>query len=144
MKKAADEVRQRPEKRMSADGSVAASAAGAGTAVGTAAAAGAGEGDLRSDDEAHGAGVESSAADGVPQFLHAAEGVAVLLDNEIGFVGIIEGKADAGTAAAAGGEVHADAGLGLVSEESVELFASVFSKRKHRVLHKEREVRSPL
>ena len=131
MKKAADEVRQRPVMRMSADGSVAASAAGAGAAVGTAAAASAGEGDLRSDDEAHGAGVESSAADGVPQFLHSAEGVAVLLDNEIVFLGIVESEADAGTAAAAGGEVHADGFFFLIGKEGVEFSAGAFSKYEH-------------
>ena len=116
---------------MSAEGLVAAAAAGAGAAVRAAAAASAGEGDLRSDDEAHGAGVESGAADGVPQFLHAAEGVAVLFNDEIVFLGIVEGEADAGAAAAAGGEVHADGFFLLVSEEGVEFSAGAFSEYEH-------------
>ena len=121
---------------MSADGLVAASAAGAGAAVGTAAAASAGEGDFRSDEEAHGAGVDGSAADGGPQFLHAAEGVAVLFDNEIVFLGVVESEADAGAAAAAGGEVHADGFFLLIGEEGVEFSAGAFSEYEHGCLRK--------
>lgn len=118
-----------------ANGLVAAATAGAGTAAGTAAAASAGERLSGSDEEAHGAGVNSGAfADGFPQFLHAAESVAVLLHGEVQFVGVVQREADAGTAAAAGSEIHTDSRLGLVCEEGVEFGKSVFSKNKHEIL----------
>jgi len=118
-----------------ADGLVAAATAGAGAAAGAAATASARERLGGGDEEAHGAGVNSGAfADGFPQFLHTAESVAILLHGEVQFVRIVQRETDAGTAAAAGSEIHTDSRLGLVCEEGVEFGKSVFSKNKHEIL----------
>ena len=109
-------------------------AAAAGTAAGTAAAATAGQGLGGSDEEAHGAGVHGGAfADGGPEFLHDAEGVAVLFNDEVLFAGFVESEADAGAAASARGEIKTDTGLFLVGKEGVEFSTSAISKGKHGV-----------
>lgn len=114
-------------------GSVVASAAtGAGTAAGAAAAsAHVGQGNLGRDKKAHGTGVDFGSADRGPQFLRGTEGVAVLLGDEIPFVGFVESQADAGAAASAGGEIQTNGRFFLVSEEGVKFGASAFGESKH-------------
>ena len=126
---------------------MAATAAGAGAAVGATATAGAGEGNSRSDHEAHGAGINGDAfANGLPELLHAAEGVAILFHHEVFFIGIVDGKADAGAAATAGGEIHADGFLFIFSKVGIKGRTGIFSKNEHGFLHrivKKGEARPP-
>ena len=114
-----------------ADGLVAAATAGAGAAAGAAATASARERLGGGYEKAHGAGVNSGAANAFPQFFHSAEGIAILLNNEVLLVGFIEREADAGAAAAARGEIQTDSRFFLVGKKSVEFDTGIFSKNKH-------------
>ena len=116
---------------------MAATAAGTGAAMGATATAGAGEGNSRSDHEAHRAGINGDAfANGLPELLHTAEGVAILFHHEVLFIGVVDGEADAGAAATAGGEVHADGFFLVFSEMGIEGRTGVFGKNEHGILHR--------
>ena len=111
--------------------SVAAAAAGAGAAAGTAASsAHVGQGLFGRDDKAHGAGVNRGSTYGGPQLLGRAEGVTVLLGDEVLFVGFVESKTYTGAAAAAGSKVQADGGFFLVGEKGVKFGAGAFGESK--------------
>lgn len=111
---------------------VATAATGAGTAAGAAAAAAhVGQRYFGSDEEAHGAGVNRSSTNGGPQFLRCAEGITVLLGDEVLFIGLVKGEADAGAAASAGGEIQTNGRFFLVGKEGVEFGAGAFGESEH-------------
>ena len=111
---------------------VASAATGAGTAAGAAAsAAHAGQGNFGGDEEAHGARVNRGSTNSSPQFLRCAEGVTVLLGDEVLFVGFIKGEADAGAAASAGGEIQTNGRFFLVGKEGVKFGAGAFGESEH-------------
>lgn len=107
-------------------------ATGTGTAAGAAASSPhVGQWNFGSDEEAHGACVNSGSTDGGPQFLRRTEGVTVLLGDEILFIGFVKRKAYAGTAASAGGEIQTNGRFFLVGEEGVKFSAGAFGESKH-------------
>ena len=115
-------LRRRPRS-----GLVATAGAAAAAAAGRAAAAvsAAGQGNFGFDHEAHVGQRDADGADLFGQLLVDAEGKAVVLGRFVVFAGFVEGEGEAGAAASAGSEIHADGGLFLTCKIGFKLLASV-------------------
>ena len=105
----------------------------AGAAAGTAAAAA--ERQFRLDEEAHIAHVDLDAADALKKRAFEAESETVDVKGLVVFSRLIQSQCETRAASAAGGQVGADAGLGLIREESLELGTSRVGKMDHSCLH---------
>lgn len=97
--------------------------------------ASAAEGQLRFDDEAHIAYIDSDTADTFQKGRFEAEREPVDIKRLVVFSRLIQSQCKTRTASATGGEVDTDAGLGPVSEEGLELGTSRFGKMDHCILH---------
>ena len=105
----------------------------AGAAAGTAAAAA--KGQFRLDEEAHVAHVDLHAADTFEQGRFEAESETVDIEGLVVFGRLIQSQCETRAASAAGGQIDADAGLGLIGEESLKLSTSRVGKMDHGILH---------
>ena len=105
----------------------------AGAAAGTAAAAA--ERQFRLDEEAHIAHVDFDTTDALEQSVFDAESETVDFKGLVVFSRLIQSQCETRTASAAGGQIDADAGLGLIGEESLELGTSRVGKMDHSILH---------
>ena len=105
----------------------------AGAAAGTAAAAA--ERQFRLDEEAHIAHVDLNAADALKKRAFEAESETVDVKGLIVFSRLIQSQCKTRTASAAGGQIDADARLGLIGEESLKLGTSRVRKMDHSILH---------
>lgn len=105
----------------------------AGAAAGAAGAAA--EGKLRFDGEAHVAHVDLHTADTFEQGRFEAESETVDIEGLVVFGRLIQSQCETRAASAAGGQIDADAGLGLIGEESLELGTSRVGKMDHSILH---------
>ena len=105
----------------------------AGAAAGTAAAAA--ERQFRLDEEAHIAHVDLDAADALKKRAFEAESETVDFKGLVVFSRLIQSQCETRAASAAGGQIDADAGLGLIGEESLELGTSRVGKMDHSILH---------
>ena len=105
----------------------------AGAAAGTAAAAA--ERQFRLDEEAHIAHVDLDAADALKKRAFEAESETVDFKGLVVFSRLIQSQCETRAASAAGGQIDADAGLGLIREESLELGTSRVGKMDHSILH---------
>ena len=106
------------------------SVAAAGTAAG-AAAAPALKREFGLDDETHVAYVDSYAADAFQQRFFQTERETVDFKGLVIVVRLVQSQGETGAASAAGGQIDADAGLGLVGEESVKLLPGSIGKINH-------------
>jgi hypothetical protein len=104
----------------------------AGAAAGTAAAAA--ERQFRFDEEAHIAHVDLDATDALQKRAFEAESETVDVKGLVVFSRLIQSQCETRAASAAGGEIHTDAGLGLIREESLELGTSRIRKMDHCIL----------
>ena len=84
----------------------------AGAAAGTAAAAA--KGQFRLDEEAHVAHVDLNAANALQKGVFEAEGETVDFKGLVVFSRLIQSQCETRAASAAGGQIDADAGLGLI------------------------------
>ena len=107
----------------------------AGAAAGTAAAP-ALKRNFRIDDEAHVAYVDFYAADSFQQRAFQTERESVDFKGLVVFIRLIQSQGETGAASAAGGQINADAGLGLVGEESLKLLTGSIGKIDHVNLQK--------
>ena len=105
----------------------------AGAAAGTAAAAA--KGQFRLDEEAHVAHVDLNAANALQKGVFEAEGETVDFEGLVVFSRLIQSQCETRAASAAGGQIDADAGLGLIGEESLKLSTSRVGKMDHGILH---------
>ena len=105
----------------------------AGAAAGTAAAAA--ERQFRLDEEAHIAHVDFDTTDALEQSVFDAESETVDVKGLVVFSRLIQSQCETRAASAAGGQIDADAGLGLIGEESLELGTSRVGKMDHSILH---------
>ena len=110
---------------------MAAAAASAGSAAASAL-----KRDFGIDDEAHVAHVDSYAADAFQQRGFQTEGETVDFKGLVVVGRLIQSQCETGAASAAGGQVDADAGLGLVGEESLQLLPGSIGKMNHAYLQK--------
>ena len=105
----------------------------AGAAAGTAAAAA--ERQFRLDEEAHIAHVDLNATDALQKRAFEAESETADVKGLVVFSRLIQSQCETRAASAAGGQIDADAGLGLVGEESLKLSTSRVGKMDHGILH---------
>ena len=105
----------------------------AGAAAGTAAAAA--ERQFRLDEEAHIAHINLNATDTLQQGAFEAERETVDVKGLVVISRLIQSQCETRAASAAGGQINADAGLGLIGEESLELGTSRVRKMDHMILH---------
>ena len=110
-------------------------ATAAGAAAGTAAAP-ALKRKFRFDDEAHVAYVDFDAADAFQQRFFQTERESVDFEGLIIVVRLVQSQSKTRTASAAGGQVDADAGPGLVGEEGLKLLTGSVGKIDHVNLQK--------
>ena len=110
---------------------MAAAAASAGSAAASAL-----KRDFGIDDEAHVAYVDSYAADAFQQRGFQTEGETVDFKGLVVVGRLIQSQGETGAASAAGGQVNADAGLGLVGEERLKFLTGTIGKIDHRTLQK--------
>jgi len=105
----------------------------AGAAAGTAAAAA--KGQFRFDEEAHVAHVDLNAANALQKGVFEAEGETVDFEGLVVFSRLIQSQCETRAASAAGGQIDADAGLGLIGEESLKFCTGRIGKMDHSILH---------
>ena len=105
----------------------------AGASAGTAASAA--ERQFRLDDEAHIAHVDSDAADTLKQSAFEAESETADVKGLVVFSRLIQSQCETRAASAAGGQIDADAGLGLIGEESLKFCTGRIGKMDHSILH---------
>ena len=105
----------------------------AGAAAGTAATAA--EGQFRFNEEAHIAHINLNTADTLQKCVFEAERETVDFEGLVVFSRLIQSQCETRAASAAGGQINADAGLGLIGEESLELGTSRIRKVDHDGLH---------
>ena len=105
----------------------------AGAAAGTAAAAA--ERQFRFDEEAHIAHIDFDAADAFKKRLFEAESETVNFKGLVVFIRLIQSQCETRTASTARSKIDADAGLGLIGEESLKLGTSRIRKVDHDGLH---------
>ena len=90
---------------------------------------------FRLDHEAHIAHVDLNAADALQKRAFEAESETVDFKGLVVFSRLIQSQCETRAASAAGGQIDADAGLGLIGEESLELGTSRVGKMDHSILH---------
>ena len=105
----------------------------AGAAAGTAATTA--KRQFRLDHEAHVANVDLDAANALQKGIFEAESETVDFKGLVVFSRLIQSQCETRAASAAGGQIDADAGLGLIREESLELGTSSVGKMDHSILH---------
>ena len=105
----------------------------AGAAAGTAAAAA--KGQFRLDEEAHVAHVDLNAANALQKGVFEAEGETVDFEGLVVISRLIQSQCETRAASAAGGQINADAGLGLIGEESLKFCTGRIGKMDHSILH---------
>ena len=105
----------------------------AGAAAGTAATAA--EGQFRFNEEAHIAHINLNTADTLQKCVFEAERETVDFEGLVVFSRLIQSQCETRAASAAGGQIDADAGLGLIGEESLKLSTSRVGKMDHGILH---------
>ena len=105
----------------------------AGAAAGTAAAAA--KGQFRLDEEAHVAHVDLNAANALQKRAFEAESETVDFKGLVVFSRLIQSQCETRAASAAGGQIDADAGLGLIGEESLKFCTGRIGKMDHSILH---------
>ena len=105
-------------------------------AAATAAAASALKRKFRLDDEAHIAHVDFYAADAFQQRVFNTEGKPVDVEGLVVISRLIQSQSETGAASAAGGQIDANAGFGLVGEESLKLLTGSIGKIDHGHLQK--------
>ena len=102
----------------------------AGTAAGAAAAAA--ERNCGVYSEAHVADVDLYFADALQERIFDTEGESVDIEGLVVFRRLIQSQCETRAASAAGGQIDADAGLGLVSEKRFEFLPGRIGKMDHR------------
>ncbi len=107
----------------------------AGAAAGTAAAP-ALKRKFRFNDEAHVAYIDLYAADAFEQRFFQTEGKTVDFKGRVIISRLIQSQSETRAASTAGGQVDADAGLGLVGEERLKLLTGSIGKIDHVILQK--------
>lgn len=107
----------------------------AGAAAGTAAAPSL-KRKLRFNDEAHVAYIDFYAADAFEQRFFQTEGKTVDFKGRVIISRLIQSQSETRAASTAGGQVDADAGLGLVGEEGLKLLTGSIGKIDHVILQK--------
>ena len=105
----------------------------AGAAAGTAATAA--EGQFRFNEEAHIAHINLNATDTLQQGAFEAERETVDVKGLVVISRLIQSQCETRAASAAGGQIDADAGLGLIGEESLKFCTGRIGKMDHSILH---------
>ena len=92
--------------------------------------------DFRVDDEAHIAHVDFYAADAFQQRRFQTEGETVDFKGLVVVGRLIQSQGETGAASAAGGQIDADAGFGLVGEKGLKFLPGSIGKMNHVYLQK--------
>ena len=90
---------------------------------------------FRLDHETHVAHVDLNAADALQQGAFEAESETIDFKGLVVFSRLIQSQCETRAASATGGKIDANAGLGLVGEESLKFCASRIGKMDHLTLH---------